>query len=231
MHLDIDQLARCLDIPLDTMERWIRQGRIPVRKKGGACEFSEAVVAKWAEANHLRFTLPGTVCEANAASQDQTRDDLVSVMRRGGVYFDIEASSVEEVLWKAVERLPFFSDPEKKEVLYGSLVAREQMMSTGIGKGVALPHPRTPLSRGGAPAFIATFFLRAPLDYRAIDKRPVSVLFLLVSPSAKLHLHLLAQLSYCLRDEGFLDLLNRHPDPETLFSRISELAEGIDAAG
>jgi PTS system nitrogen regulatory IIA component len=237
MQLSVDEFAKCLDIPASTIERWIRQGRIPVRRRGSMCEFSESMIEKWAEANHLHFVLPGEQAEngeagpTDPADRKETMDDLPSVMRRGGVFYDIEGESVETVLWAAVQKAPFFETPEQKKQLYENLKAREDMMSTGIGKGVAIPHPRTPMTDSDSPAFITTCFLNTPVDYQAIDKKPVSVLFVLVCPTARLHLHLLAQLSYCLRDEPFLDLLRQRPDPETLFAKIGELSEAIESAG
>lgn len=232
MELSMDEFARCLDIPASTIERWIRQGRIPVRRKGSVCEFNQPIIEKWAEANHLHFHPPGTRTEAQDEEESENNaDSLLSVMRRGGVYYDIEGDSMDAVLGEAVERVPYFDTPEKKEKLFNSLKAREEMMSTGIGKGVAIPHPRTPMSDSGCPAFITTCFLKAPIDYQAIDKNPVFVLFLLISPTAKLHLHLLAQLSYCLRDEEFVELLARRPDAETLYARIGELAESMESSG
>lgn len=231
MQLDLEQFAECLDIPQTTVERWIRQGRIPVRRKGNKCEFSQPLIEKWAETNHLKFILPGEETETAVTDQeaDQALDDLQSVMRRGGVYYDIEGESVEEVLWSAVNKAPFFDSPEERKSLFESLKAREEMMSTGIGKGVAIPHPRTPMTETEIPAFITTCFLKSPIDYRAIDKKPVFVLFLLVSSSAKLHLHLLAQLSFCLRDEAFLKLLKQNPAPEHLYASIAELSERIES--
>ena len=229
MQLDLEVFSDCLDIPSSTVERWIRQGRIPVRRKGNTCEFSQSMIEKWAEANHLKFVMPGTAKNAQVSGQEQVLDDLASVMRRGGVAYDIDGESVAEVLRAAVDNVPYFDTPEKKETLYESLKAREEMMSTGIGKGVAIPHPRTPMKDSDIPALITTCFLKSPIDYQAIDKKPVFVLFLLVSPSAKLHLHLLAQLSYCLRDEAFLKRLQQCPAPEELYTSIAEFSERIES--
>jgi len=231
MQLQLDEFAKCLDIPSNTVERWIRQGRIPVRKKGNTCEFSQPMIEKWAEANHLKFMLPEAQTDSEAAAPAELMDDLPSVMRRGGVFYDIEGDTIEAVLWSAVEKVPFFDTPEQKAQLYENLKAREEMMSTGIGKGVAIPHPRTPMTGSGNPSFITTCFLKSPINYGAIDKKPVFVLFLLVSATAKLHLHLLAQLSYCLRDEAFLEFLSRKPDPAALFENITKRAEAIESSG
>lgn len=230
MQLDLQEFAQCLDIPPTTVERWIRQGRIPVRRRGSLCEFSQSLIEKWAEANHLKFVPPGEKRHPEAEKADASLDDLPSVMRRGGVFYDIIGKSVSEVLWSAVTKMPYFETPEQKKALYASLEKREEMMSTGIGKGVAIPHPRTPMTESNFPAFITTCFLKTPIDYQAIDKKPVFVLFLLVSPSARLHLHLLAQLSFCLRDEAFLKFLGKYPTPEELYGNIAEFSERIESS-
>ena len=229
MQLELEKFAECLDIPSSTVERWIRQGRMPVRRKGNTCEFSQSMIEKWAAANHLKFVMPGAGENLESACEDEALDDLPSVMRRGGVIYDLEGESVSGVLWAAVNCAPYFDTPEEKKILYESLKAREEMMSTGIGKGVAIPHPRTPMKDSEIPAFITTCFLESPIDYQAIDKEPVFVLFLLVSPSAKIHLHLLAQLSFCLRDEAFNELLKQYPTPEELYAKIAEFSERIES--
>lgn len=229
MQLELEKFAECLDIPPSTVERWIRQGRMPVRRKGNTCEFSQAMIEKWATSNHLKFVMPGAAEKLEDAGEDQALDDLPSVMRRGGVIYDLEGESVSGVLWAAVNSAPYFDAPEKKKTLYETLKAREEMMSTGIGKGVAIPHPRTPMQDSEIPAFITTCFLKSPIDYQAIDKEPVFVLFLLVSPSAKIHLHLLAQLSFCLRDEAFNELLKQSPTPEELYTKIAEFSAHIES--
>ncbi len=231
MQLQMDEFAKCLDIPGSTLERWIRQGRIPVRKKGHMCEFSQPMIEKWADANHMKFVLPQEQEDRENAAGAAFTNDLASVMRRGGVFYGIEGGGIDAVLRSAVEKVPFFDTPEQKEQLFENLRAREEMMSTGIGKGVAIPHPRTPMTESGHPSFITTCFLNSPIDYRAIDKKPVFVLFLLVSATARLHLHLLAQLSYCLRDDAFLQKLGQRPDPETLFEAIARLSEAIESSG
>ena len=232
MKLRLAEFAQTLGIPASTIERWIRQGRIPVRKKGDQCVFSRSTLEKWAAANHLNFNLSKKA--PAAASADNPKQEhplrLRTVMERGGIAYGIKGSSVDEVLSSAVAKVSGFETPERQEALLDSLKAREQLMSTGIGKGVAIPHPRTPLKYDDIPAVITTCFLEAPIDYHAVDQEPVFVLFLLVSPSSKLHLHLLAQLSFCLRDASFLAMLRNKPDPETLLDRISEFDSRFDAS-
>jgi PTS system nitrogen regulatory IIA component len=226
MRLDLKTLAEALSITPDTAERWIRQGRIPVRIKGNQCVFSLSSLKKWAGANNLTFTAPGV--EVRQAIEEQA-DNLSVAMERGGVYYDIEGESAIEVIRAGVNCITCFDLQGQRETLYGSLLAREELMSTGIGKGVAIPHPRTPLDYGEIPAFITTCFLKNPMDYKAVDRQPVFVIFLLICPSSRRHLQLLARLSFCLRDEEFIQFLNQTPDPAAFFKKIEELDERFDA--
>jgi PTS system nitrogen regulatory IIA component len=226
MRLDLKTFAAALSITSDTAERWIRQGRIPVRIKENQCVFSLSSIQKWANANNLTYIPPGA--EIQPALEGQV-DNLRVAMARGGVYYDIKGDSAVEVIRAGVKCITCFDTQGQKETLHESLLAREEMMSTGIGKGVAIPHPRTPLDYGEIPAFITTCFLKNPVDYKAVDHQPVSVLFLLICPSSKSHLQLLARLSFCLRDEAFIEFLNQPPDHTVFLKKIKELDHRFDA--
>ena len=78
--------------------------------------------------------------------------------------------------------------------VFGSLLAREKLGSTGLGKGIALPHGRLKQGTGTLGAFIR---LQSAVDYDSIDKVPVDLLFALVVPeeSTQEHLDILAKLA------------------------------------
>ncbi len=226
MKLVLEELAQALSIPPETLERWIRQGSIPVRLKEGACVFSRHSLTKWARENNLTFQESGAMPHQ---PREDLSDNLAVAMERGGVFYDLEGETVAEILKAGVDRVPFFDSRGKRQTLYDSLLAREELMSTGIGKGVAVPHPRTPLDYGDIPALITTCFLKYPADYRAVDHQPVFVLFFLICPSARRHLHLLARLSFCLRDESFIAFLKTIPDQARFFDAIKVLDQRFDA--
>ncbi len=228
MELELAKLAAGLSLAPATVERWIRQGRLPVRQKGGQCIFSLSSLQKWAVANRMTFVLPGQAPPGEPGNQADTLSDA---MLRGGIFYDTEGDTIEAVLHSAVSRIHWFEEGAQKQKLLESLLAREQLMSTGIGRGVAIPHPRQPIEMIAAPPLITVCFLRAPIDYHALDRQPVFVLFVLVCPSAKSHLRLLARLSYCLREETFVDFLRRIPANDTFYEKIREVDSRSDGHG
>jgi len=225
MKLDINDIARSLDLPVNTLDRWIRQGRIPVQKSGANWSFDAQVLKKWAAARNLPFTLPKNG-QASAAA-DPGPETLLAAMRRGGVHTGLAGTAVEDILASATECVPNLAPAEKTE-LHATLIERERLTSTGMGKGVAIPHPRTPLRAGLAQPLIVTCYPQTPLDYNAIDARPVFVLFLLLSTSVKIHLHLLSKLAFCIRDDEFVRFLKGAPPAETLYLEISALERKLD---
>ncbi|MFP4194688.1 MAG: PTS sugar transporter subunit IIA [Desulfobacterales bacterium] len=228
MELKIQELCRCLDMPLSTIERWIRQGRIPVKQVGSKCIFSDAAIRKWAEEHNLHYYPPE---ERQAENFSEKLETLTEAIESGGIYYGIAGDTVEKVLAAAVWQMENIESEEDRKVLYDSLISREQMMSTGVGNGVAIPHPRTPLDREGIPSQIAAFFLKNHVDYKAVDKKPVNVLFVLVAKTSREHLHLLSRLSYCLRDHAFLQMLSETPDSQTLKGKIREFDAILKGSG
>ncbi len=72
---------------------------------------------------------------------------------------------------------------------------------------------------------LSVCYLDTPVDYRAIDNRPLSILFFLLCPSLNMHLQLLSVLSFCLRDSQFTEFLKSKPDPNKLVDKITIFQE------
>ena len=86
------------------------------------------------------------------------------------------------------------------------IMAREAVQSTGIGRGVALPHTRIP---GSGDLLCAVGRASRGLDFRAVDKEPVRIVFLICYPPAKqiTYLNFVATIARFLRDDGPLEAI------------------------
>lgn len=230
MQLSLSEFARCMNMDPGIIARWIRQGRIPVKRKGDTCIFNRDALEKWAASHNIKLAMPGTEV-AEAHREKNARPDLLSAIERGGVYYNVPGKTVTEALRAAVNRMEGIEASRLKDLLYEKLVDREQMMSTGIGGAVAVPHPRTPIEKEKIQTQIAVCFLEAPVDFQAVDKKPVRVLFILVASSAGEHLFLLSRISFCLRDDSFVSFLMAAPEKDAFFSAIAGIESRLNREG
>ncbi|MBA3018484.1 MAG: PTS sugar transporter subunit IIA [Proteobacteria bacterium] len=225
MKLSLKDIARCLDLPASTVDRWIRQGRIPIHRSENVCIFKKSIIEKWAFNHGLPFS-PLDKEKEIYKKQTLKLENLIPAMQFGGVFHGIKGDDVESVLKSAVDKVPVL--PINKEGLYERLLEREALTSTGIGKGVAIPHPRAPLPEEIDNPLITTCFLEKSIDFEAIDDRPVFVMFILLSTSIKNHLHLLSRLAFCVRDDSFVKFLRTYPDSSSLLSKIADCENLLD---
>lgn len=113
-------------------------------------------------------------------------------------------------------------------VVADALMERESLGPTGVGHGVALPHARIADVSGVLGVFLR---LERPLDFDAVDRQPVDLVFALFAPqdSGVEHLKALALVSRTLRDQAVCAKLRANTDPAALHAVLTE-APGIKAA-
>ncbi|MDR1566922.1 MAG: PTS sugar transporter subunit IIA [Treponema sp.] len=137
-------------------------------------------------------------------SDDKT--GLGELIAKGGVYYKVPGNSSREVLTACIGALPAGLLVSKEDLLK-TVLEREALMSTSIGRGIALPHPRNPVINDPAGQFTALAFLEQPVDWKALDGKPVDTLLLIISSSAKQHLQTLSKITFFCQQETFLELL------------------------
>ena len=107
-----------------------------------------------------------------------------------------------------------------ERTIFDALLERENLGSTGFGNGVALPHGRlSELDK------VHGFFIKTatPVDFSAIDDKPIDLLFLLLSPesSGADHLTALAQISRILKDSSTVAKLREACDQEEIYALLN----------
>ena len=102
-----------------------------------------------------------------------------------------------------------------------ALIDRETLGPTGVGAGIALPHARLDKLDHVVGAFI---LLESPVEFEAIDKQPVDIVFSLFAPKTAgvEHLKALALVSRTLREQHIVAKLRSNPDPATLYTILTE---------
>lgn len=219
MEILISELCKSLGVSRTTIERWIRQGKLPVSQKGRTYSFHARDLKNWAAKNHISLNLNPRPAQD---PETEVKVSLPIAIENGGVYHDIDTEpDVPSVINACVQRIQAVPDDHKPDLVL-QLVQREDALSTGVGGGIAIPHPRTPLQYLEQP-MVAVCFLKNPVDYHALDKQPVSTLFFILFPELKFHLHLLSAISMCLRNKQFSDFLRTCPKQSVLIEKIDAL--------
>ncbi|HVC98582.1 MAG TPA: PTS sugar transporter subunit IIA [Pirellulales bacterium] len=203
MELYVRDIARILRVPERTVDRWVRQEKLPAELVAGQYRFNRAEVFEWAMSR--RMDIPHEIVNDGAAELDETVT-LTSALKNGGELRDVAGTEKESVLRAVVERMSL-PDAVDRELLWQLLVQREGAGSTGIGGGIALPHPRHPVVLPVRVPSITLCFPQQPIDFGARDGVAVHTLFVLVSRSVRSHLTLLAQVATALNDHRFRELV------------------------
>ena len=148
--------------------------------------------------------------------KNTTEWNLCDLLEQGGIYYDVPGTNVKELLANAVDLLtpaPTL-DPH---ALLNEVISRETLMSTGVGRGIALPHPRSPVIGENDKPFVALIFPSEPLDWNTPDGSRVHTVFLIVSSSAKQHLNALSKINFlCQKENIYYIIKQRSPKKEII---------------
>ncbi|HOK65176.1 MAG TPA: PTS sugar transporter subunit IIA [Anaerohalosphaeraceae bacterium] len=223
MQLSVKDVANLLKVNEKTVYRWLSEGKLPAYKIGNQYRFNRAELLEWVTSRQLNFS---PELFQDTESRDKTDISLESALRRGGIYYRIDGQTKEDVLRNVINlmKLPESVD---REYLLQMILAREAMASTAIGDGIAIPHVRNPIVLHIGEPIVSLCFLESPVDFHALDGKPVFCLFTLVSPTVKCHLSLLSRLAYVLRDRDFKTVLENQAARERIYTEIVRIESGL----
>jgi PTS system nitrogen regulatory IIA component len=222
--MNIEETSELLGLPKATIKRWIRQGKIPVQEINDSHLFDKKKIEKWAQKHNIFLQADRKALKSRPPGPNET---LIDAMSRGGIFYNVKGKTVSEVFRHTVYQTNISPEVDK-DFLVDLLLQREKLASTGVGGGVALPHPRYPLENIFKDSIITTSFIENPVDFKAIDGQPVFVFFMLLSPTTQMHLHYLSRLSFCLRNRKFISFLRKCDNTAELFREIKQLEASFD---
>jgi PTS system nitrogen regulatory IIA component len=220
MFLKVTELAAAAGVSEKTVLFWIKDMGLPAHKQDDRYRINRIDLLEWATTQGITIP-PDIFVVSNETSQLST---VSEALQRGGVFYDLPGDTPESALREVVSRLalPPGLDPE---FLLQTLLAREALGSTALGNGIAIPHVRNPIVGPAGDSAISLCFLKNPIDFEAVDGKPVTILFTLVTPNVKAHLQLLAKLAFLLHDQPFQDLLHRPGSEAEFMAMIRTLEE------
>lgn len=124
------------------------------------------------------------------------------LLKKGAIQVNLPGKTKDDVLTRLLGLLEGHTYIRDFDGVCTAVFEREAMLSTGVGEGLALPHAKTQYVDGVVAAFATT---EHPIEYGAIDNKPVNMIFLMVSSdrAKSQHIKLLSRVSRLMNEEGF----------------------------
>jgi len=224
MQLTVRDVSTLLKVSEKTVYRWINQGILPAYRVNEQYRFNRAELLEWATSRKMNVSADLFEEPESSVAPLPT---LVEALQAGGIFYRVGGTDKESALRAVVEhmRLPEEVD---REFLLRVLLARENLQSTGIGDGIAIPHVRNPIVLHVSRPMITLCFLEKPVEFGALDGKPVYVLFSLISPTVRAHLRMLSRLSFALSDAGFKQAIIDQASRDAILTQARRVEAALD---
>jgi nitrogen PTS system EIIA component len=215
MLLNVRDAAALLDTTERQLYRWVDDEEIPFQRIREEIRFNRSELLEWATNRRLPVS-------AHAFDSDDPQDaapSLVDALRAGGVHPGIDAASREDAIRTSIDRL-HLPESVDRELVVELMLVRELAASSD---GVSLPHVRHPIVAPGSPPMVAVMHLAAPIPSAAPDRSPIRTIVLIVSPTVRAHLQLLARVAGALADPAFRAAIDRRASLDELCGEAARL--------
>jgi PTS system nitrogen regulatory IIA component len=223
--MTLKEAAEYIRLNEKTVSRLAQKGEIPALKVSRQWRFDRAAIDAWmAGRNSTPVTAQQLSTEATGLPQPLTVADVMSPSR---IQLNLQASARDDVLHELVALV---IDPEEghhADTLFKALKVREDLCSTCVDEGVAIPHARNALVGLVDQPVIAYGRHRAGVDFGALDGKPVHHFFLLCAPNVREHLQLLARLARLVKNIDFRAKLAAAQQPEQVIELIRDAERGF----
>ncbi len=196
----------------------IKKNEIPHQYLHDKVVFNKQQVIEWTLSRNFPINVTG-----HQKFSEYHIESLSNLLDRESFHFNCdftESTYIEQMIAKIN-----FGKNVDRGIIIQLLKSREAMMSTAIGNGISLPHPRVPIVVGKNKPLISFFFPDRPLELKSIDGNPVHTIILLISQTIKQHLSLIAHLSFLLSQVTFRFALENRLEYKEILDIIKKIEE------
>ena len=219
MYLNLIQIAESFGVSESVVAGWIRDEGMPHTPDRGRLMFDRAQVVQWAATRGLATRAGFLTPETSAFA---TGCQLEPLLRAGGIWRDVPAAGVLDVLTKVVAALPG-ATPPVRQLLAQRLRAAHGITWAAIGGGFALPHPSSRIALGRDSGTVALLLLRDALTQTGAtpDNVPVTRMIFFIAPSPRAHLDLLGRMTRALAQGNVRELVVKGASDAEIYAAIA----------
>lgn len=212
MDLTIHEVSTLLQVSEDVIQNWLEEGKIPGYRIQNEVRFSREEIEDWVVRSYDQVHVD------SEHPQGTQQFNLYRALHKGYVLKDIEGDSKEEIIQNTMKSVAKDLDFDA-EAMSELLLDREKLMSTALNKGIAVPHTRDFLL-SKAYDVVVVVYPKKPIEFGALDQKPVHTLFFLFACQDKKHLNLLAKIAYFCTQNERLEILKEKPEKKELLHAI-----------
>lgn len=217
MNLDINDIKILLSLSDKAIKQLIKNKEIPFTVINDKYIFNKQQIIEWALSKNYILNL-GKVQKF----LEYDIKTISSLLNKDTFFYDCDFDESNYI--DSMTQL--ISIDVDKEIIATLLHNREKLISTSIGNGISIPHPRVPILLLQEKPLINFFFTKKPLNIDSIDDKPVHTFILIISQSIKQHLSILAHLSYLISKEVFRFALEKRLNYQEIIDIIIKIEEG-----
>jgi PTS system nitrogen regulatory IIA component len=225
MKLTVSDAADLLGVSEKAIYDWMKTRDLPAIRMNEEIRFNRSELLEWATAEGVDVS-PRIFQDTGSLPVE--RASISEALARGGVHPRLRGKTPQETLRSVVGLLPLPPGVDR-EFLLAVLLAREALGSTAIGDGIAIPHVRNPIVLHVDEPLVSLCYLEQPVDFGALDGRPVHALFTLVTTTIRTHLHLLSRLSHLLQDGRFRSAVTKSAGAEEILGLAREIETAVES--
>jgi len=230
-QMDENQVAAYLHLDVRRVVRLACRGKVPCRKVGGHYLFRKGQVDQWVEEQMHELDAERLAGIEKGVSDHHGIDaeelEVCSLIPTRGVAVPLAAKTSEAALRALVDLAAETELVHEPKALLEHLRRREELCSTALLPGVAMPHPRYPLTREIASSFVVVGLTPSGVPFAAPDGSLTRLFFLICAKDERTHLHVLARLARMLHDQGSVDSLLSADDAEELRRLLVQREESV----
>ncbi|MBB5350147.1 mannitol/fructose-specific phosphotransferase system IIA component (Ntr-type) [Haloferula luteola] len=233
--ITVGELAAAFGWSIRFIEGLVRGERLPAEEIDGQLRFHRDEVVDWlqqkihildsAHVSELENRIESELLD-NGTFRTHRSDRLASRLPLRGIALDLEIESKTEVLRALVEIAAGTGHLHDRDHLLASLIDREELCSTALPGGVAICHPRRPISSSLDRQILCALRTAHPIEFGAENGEDTQLFFLHCAPDDRSHLHGLARLARVLHHGGTAAFLAAN-DPEHFKETLSYLEAGL----
>jgi PTS system nitrogen regulatory IIA component len=219
--LNLEAVAEYLHLTVQDVEQRVKNHEIPFEKRGDRIVFRKSEIDAWASQSILGFSSQ-RLADYHQKSTRQTRKILEQeailpeMLKAGAIASAMSSKTKASVLRDLVTLAEKTGHLNDSKSLLASLEAREELCSTAVPGGFALPHPRSHDPYLFDTSFIVVGRPIQEIHFGAPDGQPTYLFFLICCQDDRLHLHMLARICLVAMKTKMLEQLRDAPDAQTM---------------